>query len=57
MKKTRKKRSGSRQAYEGGYLLGKGAAGKAAKKVQERKSTRKKRMSSVMREIRKTRGK
>lgn len=57
MKKTGKKRSGSRKAYEGGYLLGKGAAGKAAKKVQASKSTRKKRMSSVMREINRTRGK
>ncbi len=53
----RKKRSGSRKAYEGGYLTGTGAARKAVKKVQKAKSTRKKRMSSVMREIRKTRGK
>ena len=38
MKKTTKKRSGGRKAYEGGYLTGKGAARKATTAMQRRKS-------------------
>ncbi len=55
MKKTTRKRSPSKKANEGGYLLGRGSAGRAAKKVQARKSSRKSRMDSIMKEIKKSR--
>ena len=49
MKKTTKKRSGaSKKANEGSYLLGKGGAGRAAKKKQSRRAANRSALERAM---------
>ncbi len=49
MAKATKKRSGaSKKAREGGYLLGKGGAGRAAKKVQSRRAANRNALQRAM---------
>lgn len=49
--------SPSKMAEEGGRLLGSGAAGNAAKTIQQRKSRQKSQLDDIMGGIRKGRGK